>query len=137
MRHAIHLAIIVATVVVWVPAFARVIGETNEEVRAIVEPILENILEGFETNDYSKYSRDLDDTLRETIPEKKFLEVDRQIQSSIGNYQSREYLGFLTKGQMTMVLWKGRFDGSVDDVLIKLVVSERGEKYLVTGLWFQ
>jgi len=124
-------------VVVSVSAFAGVIGKTNEEVRAIAEPILDNILQGFKTDDYVKYSRDLDDTLKETISENKFLETDRQIEGSIGNYQSREYLGFLTKDQMTVVLWKGRFDRSVDDVLIKLVVSKRKDRYLVTGLWFQ
>jgi hypothetical protein len=137
MRYVIYVVVISAMVVVSASAFAGVIGKTNEEVRAIAEPILDNILEGFKTDDYVKYSRDLDDTLKETIPENKFLETDRQIESSIGNYQSREYLGFLTKGQMTVVLWKGRFDRSVDDVLIKLVVSKRKDKYLVTGLWFQ
>ena len=137
MRYVIYVAVILAITVVSVSTFAGVIGRTNEEVRAIAEPILDNILEGFKTDDYRKYSRDLDDTLKETISQKKFLEIDHQIQSSIGNYQSREYLGFLIKGQMTVVLWKGRFDRSVDDVLIKLVVSKRKGKYLVTGLWFQ
>ena len=137
MRYVIYVVVILAMVVVSASTFAGMIGKTNEEVRAIAEPILDNILEGFKTDDYVKYSRDLDDTLKETISENKFLETDRQIESSIGNYQSREYLGFLTKGQMTMVLWKGRFDRSVDDVLIKLVVSKRKDRYLVTGLWFQ
>jgi hypothetical protein len=137
MRYVIYVVVISAMVVVSASVFAGVIGKTNEEVRAIAEPILDNILEGFKTDDYVKYSRDLDDTLKETIPENKFLETDRQIESFIGNYQSREYLGFLTKGQMTVVLWKGRFDRSVDDVLIKLVVSKRKDRYLVTGLWFQ
>ena len=137
MRYVIYVVVMSAMVVVSISAFAGVIGKTNEEVRAVAEPILDNILEGFKTDDYVKYSRDLDDTLKETISENKFLETDRQIESSIGNYQSREYLGFLTKGQMTVVLWKGRFDRSVDDVLIKLVVSKRKDKYLVTGLWFQ
>ena len=137
MRHVIYVVLILAMVVASTSTFAGVIGKTDEEVRAIAEPILDNILEGFKTDDYVKYSRDLDDTLKETISENKFLETDRQIESSIGNYQSREYLGFLTKGQMTVVLWKGRFDKSVDDVLIKLVVSKRKDRYLVTGLWFQ
>lgn len=137
MRYVIYVVIMSAMVVVSVSAFAGVIGKTNEEVRAIAEPILDNILQGFKTDDYVKYSRDLDDTLKETISENKFLETDRQIEGSIGNYQSREYLGFLTKDQMTVVLWKGRFDRSVDDVLIKLVVSKRKDRYLVTGLWFQ
>ncbi len=116
---------------------ADVIGETNKEVKRIANPILDSILEGFRTNNYKKYSRDFDDTLKEAISEKKFLVVAQQIKSRIGNYQSREYLGFLKKGRMTLVLWKASFDKSEDDVLIKLVISKRKGKYLVTGLWFQ
>lgn len=114
-----------------------VIDKTDKGVRLIAEPILDSILEGFTTDDYTKYSRDFDDTLKESISEKKFHEVDRQITDSIGNYQTREYLGFLQKGKMTVVLWRGRFDNSDDDVLIKLVVSKRGNRYVVTSLWFQ
>jgi len=117
--------------------FAEVVGATNETVAAIAEPILDNILEAFEQNDYVKYSRDFDDTLKESISDKKFVEVDRYFEGSLGNYQDREYLGFLVKGQMSVVLWKARYDKSEDDVLIKLVLSKRADKYLVTGLWFQ
>ena len=118
-------------------ASAEVIGKTNQEVKRIANPILDSILEGFRTNNYKKYSRDFDDTLKEAISEKKFLGTAQQIKSKIGKYQSREYLGFLKKGRMTLVLWKSSFDKSEDDVLIKLVISKRKGKYLVTGLWFQ
>jgi hypothetical protein len=46
-------------------------------------------------------------------------------------------LGFLQKGKTTVVLWKGRFTNSADDVLIKLVLSPRGDQTRVLGLWFQ
>ena len=98
--------------------------KTDKQVRAISEPILDNIFAGFKTSDYAKYSIDFDDTLKETISQKKFSEVNHQIKNSIGNYQSREYPGFLTKGQMTFVLWRGRFDKSEGDVLVRLVVSK-------------
>ena len=119
------------------PLSAEVIGTTDLEVQAIAEPILNNILEGLKLNDYAKYSEDFDEILKESISEKKFIETGRQIEDSIGNCGLREYLGFFTKGKMTVILWKARFDKSEDDVLIKLVVSKREDKYLVTGLWFQ
>jgi len=117
--------------------FAEVVGETNEEVTAIAEPILDNILQAFEQNDYIKYAKDFDDTLKESISDKKFVEVNQYFQDSLGNYQSREFLGFFVKGKMSVVLWKARYDKSEDDVVIKLVLSKRADKYLVTGLWFQ
>jgi len=133
------ILIVVALLIFAAPSlvFAEVIGANNEEISVISEPILDNILDAFKTNDYGKYLIDFDDTLKESISETKFIEVDKYFQDNIGNYQSREYLGFLTKGKMSVMLWKARFDKSEDDVLIKLVVSKRSDKYLVTGLWFQ
>ncbi|NOZ64455.1 MAG: DUF3887 domain-containing protein [Caldiserica bacterium] len=116
---------------------ADVIGNTNTEVSKIAEPLLDNILEAFKTGNYEKYCRDFDNTLKESVSEKKFRQVRQWLQNTLGSYQSREYLGFLKKGKMSVVLWKAKFDKSEDDVLIKLVVSKRGNKYLVTGLWFQ
>ncbi len=137
MRNLISAALIALMVAAPAMAFADVIGETNESVSNIAEPLLDNILEAFAENDYEKYSKDFDATLKESISEKKFFEVDEHFEGALGNYLSREYLGHLVKGKMSVVLWKARYDRSEDDVLIKLVVSKREDKYLVTGLWFQ
>ena len=86
------------------PLSADAIGKTDKKVKAIAGPILDNILEGLKTNDYVKYSRDFDKTLKEAISEKRFLEIDRDIKNFIGNCKIRRYLGFLTKGKMTLTL---------------------------------
>jgi hypothetical protein len=118
-------------------ASADIIGTADEEVQEIAEPILENILRGFIDDDYEMYARDFDPTLRESITPRHFMNIDRQLQTGIGNYIDRHYLGFLTRGRMTIVLWRGRFDNTDDDVLIKLVLSKRGPDIFVTGLWFE
>ncbi len=117
--------------------YADTIGTTGSEVRAIAEPILEGILEGFKNDDYAVYSKNFDATLREAVTERRFHETDAQITSSMGECTGREYLGFLHKGKMTAVLWKATFSRTEDDILIKLVLSKRGDQYLVTGLWLQ
>jgi len=116
---------------------AAVIGQTNKEVRSIAGPILDNILKGMKKDDYTIWSQDFDVVMKESFSEEKFHKTNQQILNQFGEYVSREYLGFLKKGSMTMVLWKSRFDDIADDVLITLVVSKRGDKYKVTGLWFE
>lgn len=115
----------------------EVVGLTDREVQAAAEPVLENILAGFKDSNYESYARDFDDTLKELISKEKFSQTRKQILDKMGNYQSRTYLGFLTKGKTTMVLWKGKFDKSAEDVLIRLALSRRGERNLVLGLYFQ
>ena len=134
----LFLMILVSVLVLGLaPAHGEPISGSDEQVRAIAEPILDNILKAFRTGDYQQYSRDLDDMVKETVTEAKFPSVRQQVLQQLGNYRSREYLGSLTKGKMTMVLWKGDFDGTTDDVLLKVVLSKLGHRHLVTGLWFQ
>ncbi|MCD4778974.1 MAG: hypothetical protein K8S27_00280 [Candidatus Omnitrophica bacterium] len=123
--------------VVGQPASAEVLGFNDAEVKAIGQPVLDNILEGFDNNDYLIYVRDFDDTLRESVSEDQFYQVDQHFEKTIGPIVSKTYLGYLKQGQMTVLLWKARFEYSDNDVLIKLVMSKRGDRYVVTGLWFQ
>lgn len=122
---------------VYLSANAAVIVKTDEEVMAIANPLLDNIIAGFAEDDYSKYSKDFDVTLKETITEKRFEEIREDIIKWIGNYLYREYLGFLNKEATTIVFWKGVFDKTQEDILIKIVISERNGKHLISGLWYQ
>ena len=115
----------------------EVIGNTNQEVRTIATPILDNILDSIKTDNYVKYVKDFDETMKEAMSETMFVASNQQIQLLFGKYLSRDYLGFLKRGSMTVVLWKARYDKTENDVLIKLTLSKRGDKSLVTGLFFQ
>jgi hypothetical protein len=118
-------------------ALAVPVGNQNDQVRAVADPLVDNLLTGFNQGDYAQYSRDFDDTLREAIPEKKFQQVRADILKKLGKFKEKKYLGFLNQQAHTMVLWKGAFSGTSDDVLIKLVLSRRQGKVQVVGLWFQ
>jgi hypothetical protein len=119
------------------PLAADFVGQDDRQVQAVADPILDTVLKGFTAGDYGLYSQYFDDTLKDAITNKKFLQVRDQMLKSIGTYESRRYLGYLQKGKTTVILWKGRFAASADDVLIKLVLSRRGDETKVLGLWFQ
>ena len=119
------------------PSFCATIGTIDKQVLEVAEPILDNILEAYKTYDYEGYVRDFDDTAKEALSKDTFITANTQMRGMLGEYKGRKYLGFLNKGEMTVVLWKGVFAKSTDDVLIKLVLSKRGERVLVVGLWFQ
>lgn len=120
-----------------VPAGAGFVGADDQQVKAMAEPILDNVLAGFNKGDYAQYAKDFDDTLREAMPEKKFQQVREDLIKKLGAYQSKKYLGFLNQKAYTVVLWKGAFAATQDNMLIKLVLSKRQDKVVVVGLWFQ
>lgn len=136
-RLAVSALIMGALLFLAFPAAADFVGQTNEQVQAVATPILDNLLEGFNQGKYDQYARDFDDTLREAISQKKFQQVRSELLKKLGKYQDKQYLGFLNQQRYTIVLWKGKFSGSKDDILIKLVLSKRKDHTVVVGLWFQ
>jgi hypothetical protein len=128
---------VVALFLLTIPAGAAPVGTNNQQVKSIAEPILDNLLAGFNQGNYAQYSKDFDATLREAVPEKKFKQVRKDFLGKLGKFQDKKYLGFLSQVPYTIVLWKGAFAGTKNDILIKLVLSKRKNKVFVVGLWFQ
>ena len=120
-----------------IPAHGAVIGQTDKEVKDIAEPIFDNVMKGFSADDYIEYSKNFDSTLKETITSKRFREIRGDILKWVGSYLYREYLGYINREAVTIVFWKGIFDKTQDEILIKMVVSERNGECLITGLWYQ
>ena len=119
------------------PGYSAVIGTTDDEVKKIAEPILDNVMKGFTKDNYVQYSKNFDVTLKETITSERFQEIRGDIIKWIGSYLYREYLGFINREAITIVFWKGVFDKTEDEILIKMVVSQRNGKYFITGLSYQ
>jgi hypothetical protein len=137
MKGTRGLAFLVLLLMLGSPAPAALIGQNDQQVQAIANPILDAVLTGFNDGNYALYSKYFGPTLKDAITAKKFSRVRADILKNLGKYQSRTYLGFLNKGNFTVVLWRGHFSATKDDVLIKLVLSKRGDQVQVAGLWFQ
>ena len=128
---------VIALILLTIPAGADPVGTNDQQVKSIAEPIVDNLLGGFNEGNYKQYSKNFDSAMREAIPEKKFQQVRQDLLKKLGKFQDKKYLGFLNQAPYTIVLWKGKFDKTKNDILIKLVLSKRQDKVFVAGLWFQ
>jgi len=118
-------------------ALADTVGSSDAQIEKTADPILDNILKGMAEADFDAYVRDFGEAVRNVIDKDGFHKSLKATKALFGQYKSRTYLGFFNKRKMTVVLWKARFDGTDDDVIIKLVLSKNGDKIEVGGLWFQ
>lgn len=119
------------------PAGADFVGKNDPEVQQVAGAVLDNLLAGYNKGNYAQYAKHFDDTLREAISEKKFLQVRQELMKKLGKFTEKEYLGFLNQKRYTAILWKAKFAATEDDILIKLVLSKRSERTVVVGLFFQ
>jgi len=137
MRYQRSIIVIILVLVLALPAFSQQRNKTTQEIKAIADPILDNILEGFKYDNYLRYSRDFDSDLKVLGSRTKFFQANRRMQKTLGSYLSRDYLGSLYKSGMIVALWKAKFDKTNNDVLIKLVLKNKRNRYVVMGLWLQ
>ena len=128
---------VVALFLLTIPAGAAPVGKDDQQVKSLAEPILDNLLGGFNEGNYAQFSKNFDNTMRQTINEQKFKQVRGDLLKKWGKYKTKKYLGFLNQDSYTVVLWKGAFADTKNDILIKLVLSKQQNKVLVAGLWFQ
>ena len=73
------LAVVAVVCLALSPAAAGLVGQDDQEVQAVANPILETVLTGFNNGNYAVYSKYFDDTLKDAITEKKFLQVRADI----------------------------------------------------------
>lgn len=118
-------------------AYSEIIADNDMAVKNIATPILDNILKGITNNDYAVFSRDFDSQMQKSVPARQFKITCDQIFYKYGKYKFKQYMCYYNQQKMTVVLYKAKFDKSIDDVLIKLAVTRDKNKYLVTGFWIQ
>lgn len=131
------LAIITILCLFSCTAYSEFIADNDMAVKNIATPILDNILKGMTGNNYAVFSMDFDSQMRKSMPQAQFKITCSQIFYKYGKYKFKQYLGYYNQNKMTVVLYKGKFDKTMDDVLIKLVITRDKNKYLVTGFWLQ
>ncbi|MCM8813340.1 MAG: hypothetical protein NC924_05315 [Candidatus Omnitrophica bacterium] len=119
------------------PVSAGIIGKSNEDVKKIADPLIDGVFDGLMQGDYKVYTEHFDLALRETISENRFKEIYDDVRYSLGQYLYREYLGFLNKEQVTVVLYKGMFDKTANEVFVRVTISKRDQDIAITGLTFE
>lgn len=100
-------------------------------------PVLLNIMQAMEENDYKKYCRDLEPEMARAVPESKFKETYDFISANIGKYRDSSYLGHLKKREYYHMLWKGHFEKAGEEVLITMICKIIDDKLAISGIWYK
>ncbi len=116
-------------------SLANIKGEKAQEALKYAEPIMDNLLTGFNEKDYKKYSQDFDANLSKAMNESSFLNVHKVIIEKIGLYKSRKAMQFVEQGEFKVLIYRAEF-AQEKGVTIRTIFKKYGEKNLLAGLWF-
>ncbi len=115
---------------------AESLGFDEHYIRVVSERTMDGIIEGLRNGNYKQYTHDFHPTLLRKTPPSHFKKAVGALHKKVGHYLYRDYLGFLNKGQTTLVLWKARFDKSTDDLIIILTLSREATIVFVKDIKF-
>jgi hypothetical protein len=112
--------------------------EVDNSLKDKVDPIAENLLLSMKNNNHDSFVRDMDEKMKSIFTEDYFKNMNDKITPKIGTYQanSKEYWQTQKSGDYQVVYYKAKFDKESDVVIVKVVVSEKDAKTLVSGLYF-
>jgi major membrane immunogen (membrane-anchored lipoprotein) len=98
--------------------------------------IAENILQAFNTGDYTAYSKHFDEAMKKAMPEATFRDTAASIKQKIGDYVSKEFDRTETDNIYTAAIYRAKFSEEPGVVTVRVVFLETDDNVFVSGLWF-
>ena len=104
--------------------------ESSASDYSYADEILDNILAGIKNRDYAKFSLDFSDSVKNAIPEDRFIAICDLFDSTIGEYQSRTFAGAEKvdndENTLIYIVYTAEYTDEPDGVIITIAFS--GEK---------
>ncbi|MCD6107828.1 MAG: DUF3887 domain-containing protein [Caldisericaceae bacterium] len=109
-----------------------------EEARSYGDPMTENLLVAINENDYTKFSKDLDNAMKTALPESAFSDFISQINGRVGNYVigSKEFREAYMTEQYINIVYKTQFTEESEEVTVRVVFVKTDGETKISGLWF-
>jgi hypothetical protein len=101
--------------------------------RTITDPETETLLTSLNKNDYSSFSKDLDQTMKNAIPQDGFDRLYNQLKSTIGNFESKEFEGASVQNNIVTTWYLAKYSGETSGVWVSVSFDSEQK---IAGLHF-
>ena len=107
----------------------------QQSVLSYANPIVDNLLAGFNEGNYAKFSRDFDHQMKTALPEAAFNQMRQSFVPKLGLYKSKAFSKAQKQEQGTLVIYDTEFEKE-SEVKVRVVFTKKGDKNLISGLFF-
>lgn len=104
---------------------------SDQAIREIVEPIMDNLMQGSTEINHAKHTRDFTDRLKTIVSETYLDCVCRDYQSRWGFFTHRECVAIFRRPESIAVVWKQWCSQMPGELVAELVLVEHGGRYQV------
>ena len=109
-------------------------GEEADDVLVYAQAPAENLLEGLIAADYTRFSRDFSDNMKQGMNEQAFTDLLTMLETRLGTYQSSALVTVLRDENYSTLVYRLVYEK--DNQVSMRVVFDNQEPHLVSGLWF-
>ena len=107
---------------------------SNEDIMAIVNPIMDNLMQASTNIDHKKHVRDFSDRLKSIVTEENLKEQCRVYQEKLGFFAQRELVGIFRKKNDVRVFWRQWYTKSDDEFVAYIALHEKNNKIEITNV---
>jgi hypothetical protein len=105
--------------------------KSDEEILAVVDPIMNNLMEASTNIDYERHTQDFTERAKGVLSKSALESICRQYQSAKGFFAKREFVAAFRRPESVAVVWRQTFTKAPGEFVAELVLVQQGGKYLV------
>jgi len=104
---------------------------TDAEILAVVNPLMDNLMQGSNDIDYDAHVRDFTYRLRRLVSPEGLERMCSDFQSRFGHFTERDVVGLFRREDSVAVVWRQRTSASNDEFVADVVIVEQDGQYRV------
>lgn len=97
---------------------------SDKEILAVVNPIMDNLMEGSTEIDYEKHTRDFTERIKSKIVPESLEKMCRAYQAKWGFFEKREFVALFRREASVAVVWKQYCSKTTDEYVAEAVFVE-------------
>lgn len=98
----------------------------DDEILAVIEPLIETMLQGSTNRDHSVHVRDFTDRLKVIVTEENLARQCEDYQAELGYFKSRDFVALFRRQHSVAATWRLFFTKSDDEFVLEAMFVERG-----------
>ena len=109
----------------------NLLSKSDEEILKVVNPIMDNLMEGSTEIDHAKHIKDFSTRIINHITPEQLEEMCLAYQSKWGTFQKREFISLFRRKDSIAVVWKQFVSKISDEFVAEAVFKEENGKVVV------
>ncbi|MFI5343849.1 MAG: hypothetical protein ACHQUC_06475 [Chlamydiales bacterium] len=109
--------------------------KSDNEILAIADPIMDNLMAGSTEINHQKHTRDFTERMKGIVTKEHLENVCNRYQTEWGYFSKREIIAIFRRPSSVAIIWKQHFTKQAGEFVAQMVLVEQDSRYLVDHAW--